>query len=279
MRRRSPSLLFSALFFGTVFILPFFGSTAHAATGFVSSPLWISPASPKEGEKVTLSAVFHNEQPDTISGSIVFFDGAVILAEKEVTLRSDEVATVTTSFTISAGGHLFSASTKNISEVSTTGSIEVNAVPQATVKLPLQFVPKTIVAAQASGSDGQDSGDVILDQVDRAQTAVLNILPSATKEKVSTTVSAVDNWRSDRAENFTAARDTAKTTLDAAKTPAKTSTKTTAKKPAAQTSTGPFTYIKYVFFSALAFLFDSPLVFYLGGLLIIYLLFRFIIRI
>ncbi len=278
MKRRR-LLAHSPLFFlGMLFCLLTLPVCAIASTGFINTPLWISPASPKEGDKVTISAVFHNQEQDTISGSILFYDGNILLAEKPVMLRSDEVGTITASFTITAGSHLFSASTKNLSQVSTTGTLDVITVPVTTVKLPLQFVPKTIVSTAAAGAGDGSTESVVLEQVDKAQTAILSALPPETKKTITEATSAVDNWRSDRAESFSAFRDEAKTALDANKPAVKAGTNTkaatAAKKPAAEA--GPLTYIKYVLFSALAFLFRSAVIFYLAGLLVVYLIFRFI---
>ena len=247
-----------------------------AVTGFVDSPLWISPASPKEGDTVTLSAVFHNDEPEGISGSILFYDGETLLDEKPVTLRADEVATVTTSFTITAGSHLFSASTKNLAQVSNTGTLQVLTVSQPTVKLPLEFVPKTIVVSGQAGDDiSGDPEAVILQQVDKVQSSVLASVPPATKKEISGTANSIDNWRSSQAESFTKSRDGAKTALDTKNAPV------SAKKGSVKgtsVSAGPFTYIKYMFDSLMSFLFSSALVFYLAVLLIIYLILRFILR-
>ncbi len=249
---------FSGVFLGVFLALFFCLPSAHAATGFVNSPLWITPEKPNEGDEVTLSALFHNAESSAVSGSILFYDGNVLLAEKQVILHPDEVATVSTSFKISAGTHVFSASTKNMQESSTTGSLQVITVPNSVVKLPLQFVPKTItLAAAADGTAASgDSTSIILKQVDKAQASVLSALPAGTKKTVANTVNAVDNWRSSNAETFTK--------------------KSTAAKRASTTS--PFTYVKYILFSGLSWLFSSAIIFYVAGLLIIYFLFRTIFR-
>ncbi len=241
---------------------------AYATTGFVNSPIWISPEKPNEGQSVTLSAVFHNAETDTISGSILFYDENTLLSEKPITLRPDEVASVTTSFTISAGAHIFSAKTKNLSQISSTGSLEILTVPVATVELPPQFVPKAIVSTNDGGTVG-DVTKVLLKQVDKAQNAVLASVPSTTKKKIGTTASTVDNWRSNTADTFTSIRDGAKASLDQAKSP----TKKVATKVAPK---GPFTYLMYLLFSFLSFLFSSPFIFYLTGLLIVYFILRYL---
>ena len=273
-----------------LFFAPF-AQNVFASTGFVDSPLWISPASPNEGEMVTLSALFHNAEPETITGSIDFYDGTTLLDEKAVTLRSDEVATVSTSFAIPAGTHLFSASSKGMSQISTTGTLQVIPVALPDVKLPMEFVSKTIVpAADAGNSVGDDSTSMILQQVSNAQNAVLSALPPDTKATVTNTTNAVDNWRAAQAADFVQSRDAAQSALNATNPSASTargssantvskkpSTAKTTQKPAnSEASAGPFTYVKYLVFSALAFLFGSAVVFYLAALLIIYLIFRFI---
>ena len=232
-----------------VFAVGFFAVAipAYATTGFVNSPIWISPDKPSEGQSVTLSAVFHNAEAETISGSILFYDENTLLAEKPITLRPDEVSTITTSFTISAGAHIFSAKTKNLSQVTSTGSLEILTVPVTTVELPPQFIPKSIVSTN-NGNGVGDVTQVIMRQVDKAQSAVLASVPPTTKKQISTTANTVDNWRSDTADTFTKVRDNAKASLDQAKSSTKKVTAKVAPK-------GPFTYLMYLLFSFLSFLF------------------------
>ena len=266
-----------------VLALGFFLSapSVFAVTGFVDTPMWVSPNKPHEGDSVTLSAVFRNAEQETISGTILFYDANTLIDEKPVTLRPDEASIVTTTFTITAGGHLFSATTKNLSQVSSTGKLEVLAVPPATIKLPLSFVPKTImVAGQAGGASG-DSTAVILNQIDKAQTAVLNVVSPTTKKKISTTASSIDTWRADNGASFAKSKNEAKTAIDAKKSGTTKTAKTTSKNQKVQSASvtaGPLTYVKYAFFWLLSVLFSSALVFYVFILLLLYFLLRYLFR-
>src|SRR4051812_24060353 len=87
---------------------------AQATTGFVDSPLLLSPESPRDGDTVTLSVLFHNAESETIRGTVLFYDGQTLLDKKTVNIRSGDVDIAATSFTISAGIHKFSATMSDI---------------------------------------------------------------------------------------------------------------------------------------------------------------------
>ena len=110
---------------------------------------------------------------------------------------------------------------------------------------------------------------VILQQVDKAQSAVLDSVPPTTKKKIGTTVNSVDNWRSDTADIFTKIRNDSKASLDQAKNPTKKVSPKVAPK-------GPFTYLMYLLFRFLSFLFSSAVIFYLIALLILYFILRYV---
>lgn len=253
-----------------------------ASTGFVDSPLWISPATPSEGNMVTLSALFRNEEQRQISGTVVFYDGDVLLGRKTVTIATGSVATASVTFKIGAGDHNFSAQMSSLSETLSSGATEPIALPITSAKYPRYFVPKTIgvpISAQAGSKATGSPEKLLLDQVDNAQNAVLDVVPSNFKTSVLENTKSVESWRENVATSLIENRDNADKTL----VKIKTDTATQIKKSGGVSATTkfvdrPLAYLKWSFFAVLAFIFASPWAFYIVGILALFFIVRFIFR-
>jgi len=260
-------------------------SQAFAATGFVTSPLVLSPEHPKNGDTVTLSALFYNADAKPLIGKIFFYDGNVLLANKAVTILPGQVETTSTSFTIEPGDHDFSASMHTLAEL--TNSDQSGA---ETVKLPTIFVSaKSSLSAQAGDASSLPSEQAILDQIDRAEKSVLGVVPSSAKDAIARAAGGIEAWRTENGKRFSASRDDTKTLIDK-KVPVPKQTVaggtvlgTAGSKaaPAAEkteSAAGPMTYVSFGFFGALAFLLSNAFVFYIAGIFLIFIILRFIYR-
>ncbi len=261
-----------------IFALPlfFFALPALGATGFVESPLWLSPEKPKEGENVTLSAVFRNGEPATLTGRISFYDGDTLLAERAIVIPANQVGTASVTFRMESGRHEFSAVMAEAATLGGGGSKTALAVADTKVALPQTLVPKNFLTAKADDAGSADSASQreILDQVDKAEQAVLDLLPEPVKEKVSEAAATVEDWRTQRSANYAETRDDAKLEIQKEKLEAERAAvkSGSAAKPE---SVSPLARLKLLTFSALALLF-SPLLFYALLGLMAFLLLRFI---
>ena len=258
---------------------------AHAATGFVDSPLLLSPEKPQDGDSATLSVLFHNAESKPLSGTVLFYDGQTLLDKKQIDINPGDVSIASTTFTINAGIHKFSATVSDIDTTDSTGKLSVVVVPTTTVTLPAALVVRKIVpaAAQASNATATDgSSSVILDKVNAAQDAVLNAVPSGAKAAVSSSVSSIDGWRASIATNLTTNANATNASIQTAKKiDAANATLKPGKKPQVKPATaddGPLSVAKYIFLTGLAFFFSTPIVFYLGAIILLYLIIRFIFR-
>lgn len=258
--------------------------SAYAFSGFIQSPLWQSPETLKEGDMATLYAAFQNTDDAAVTASVSFFDGEILLAKKTITAAPNQVVTTSVTFKVAAGEHSFSATITTMSRFK-NGQAEPIAPPASGAKLPDQFVSKKIdLSAQASGGRSA-SESAILEQIDTAQNAVLNILPGSVKESISDITTTVDDWREERGESFSTTATEAKKIADtggATKT-IKTNTilgseDVTVSAEPTGSFTGPLSYIKYGFFKTLAWLFNTPIVFYLLILVVLYGIVRFLAR-
>lgn len=250
-----------------------------ADTGFVDSPLLLSPESPKDGDTVTLSVLFHNAETSTITGTVLFYDNQTLLARDNLNIAPGDVGIADTSFVITPGIHKFSAT---MSDVDGGGS-EPIVISAATVTLPPAIVAKKLsLGAQASGDGADAQGSVILQKVDSAEQAVLGAIPDGAKEAVSNTAESVDDFRASTGEKFIEKRDELKAGIEAGK---KIDAENAALKPGKKPVAKPVTAdnssaaeVKYYFFAMLGFFFSKPFAFYLGSVFIFYFILRFIIR-
>jgi hypothetical protein len=261
----------------------FCAQTSLATTGFVDSPIWIIPSKPDDTDMVKLSAVFRNEEADSISGTIFFYDNETLLAQKAVTILPGDVRLVSTNFKITAGSHQFSATMSNAATLAGSGKLGVVVVAKATVSLPSQFVPKAVpITAQTGGDTVGGSEGLILDEIEKAQTSVLAVIPEPTKKAVAETATTIDSWRADNAQSFAKNRDKAQKAVDhkVPDTSKPSGTVLGGAKPAPimKSDAGPMEYVKLVVFSALAFLFMYPAVFYFIAAFLIFIIIRFIFR-
>ncbi len=247
-------------------------------TGFVNAPLWLSPESPSDGDRVILSTVFRNAEPQELTGTIVFYDGDLLLAQKPITIAPETVGYASTTFTINAGSHLFSATMSNSKLVSSTGKLEVVTLTNATVELPKQFVSKSIAIGAQAGSSSLSSEKPILNQIDQAEKTVIGAIPDSTKTSITGTVHSIENWRETQGTSFSASRDAAQKALDVLSPPVSAKKTPVVLSPSQAYVDRPLDYIKLFFYSALAFVFSNPLAFYIAGLIILYFIVRVILR-
>jgi hypothetical protein len=248
--------------------------TASATTGFVDSPLWLTPESPKEGDMVTLSAVFRNAETENLSGTVVFYDGQVLLGKKAITVPSAGVATAVISFKIGAGDHSFSASMTNTAKISTAGTSTPFSTPIETAELPKQFIAKKI-STVSSDTSSTDFSAPILERVNEVQDKALSVVPVGVKQSVTITTGKIDAWRGSEAVSLEKNKVATQKIVDAKKTaPAKSETSL----QKITDDDGPLVYVKLVWFSVMAFLFSNPYIFYGVGIFLLFLILRFFYR-
>lgn len=259
------------------------GAHAYASTGFVTSPLWLSPETPVEGQMATLSALFQNADTSPVTGTIIFYDGNTFLAKKTIIVPPNDVGTATATFLMTAGSHSFSATINTVTMQSNGGTAEPVNLPVSTVRLKDIFIPKKVgLSAQADGTAGTGE-QPILNQIDSAEKKVLNAIPADTKNAISTIAKKVDSWRAAQADSFKAGVTDAKTTIaesssDSKTAPVKGTTKNTTDTSSTSPIKGPLAYVKLFIFSVLSFLFSLSVIFYIVALIVAYIVIRFIFR-
>lgn len=284
-------------FFFTVIlcIAPF---SAYAETGFISEPMWIYPDAPTEGQTVSLSALFHNAEKATITGTVLFYDDETLLGRKTISIAAGGVSTATTVFRIGAGKHSFSATMSSLTELSASGSEIPLALPLETARMGAVTVAKIVAVPAAtvvsstnsSGSTSSGTGagtgtsagsntSSILKTIDSAETVVSSVVPKSIQEVVTTQAKNLDAWRSEQAASFTDSQKAAKTLVDSASITAAREQKLYGRaSPTTKYIDGPFAYVKLAFFWLLSFLFSYAVIFYVFGALVLFFVLRAVFR-
>ena len=260
---------------------------AFADTGFVANPLWLNPATPADGQTVKLTALFHNGETQTLSGTVVFYDGSVLLGQKKLSISADGVGIASTSFTVTAGSHAFSASMTSVSEINQNGVLVPYTTPIATAHLSKVVVSAAPVSSEAATAGTAasaaeltatgSSADPLLQKVSGYETSAIAAVPPSIQASITTAVQAVDTWRANTAATFQTSKAAAKAATQPLGVDSKTGTLSKNVSPSTQVD-GPIAYIELALFTILSFIFSFPVIFYVLGIILAYVIIRFIVR-
>ena len=290
-----------------IIVIAFFANSAKtfAGTGFLGGPMWISdsqaadPEVPQDGDLVYLSALFHNAEPNQLSGDVLFYDSSTLLGDEKVTIASGGVSTATVSFRIGAGDHSFSATIGNLTEEVTDGKTEPFVLSPQTVQLPtITVTPRagsTLNASVVSGSTNNNSTSnttyvtnqispnnplaPVVNQVNQLEGNALASIPDSVKNPLTAAAQNLDAWRSTNAGAINQSTKSASDLVAKENTLAAADQKKYGKiSPTTNFIDRPFAYVKLFFYSLLSFLYSHAIVFYLTAILFAYIVLRFIWR-
>lgn len=259
----------------------FLAHSVFASTGFVDQPLWISPEAPKEGDFVTLSAVFRNGEPQKLSGTVLFYDSDVLLARRPVVIPSNDVGTASVSFSIKSGDHVFSATMESLEKLSGNGVATPLSVSVAPVHLDALFVTKSGSATGAAALALKASSEAapILDKVNQVQDTVVSSIPDSVKGPVGQAAASVEDWRASEVAKLSASVETAKANVAAIdKRAAQEQKKTGSVSPSTKYVDGPLAEVKLFLLKLAALIFSEPVLFYIVGIIFVFLVVRFLVR-
>ncbi len=280
------TLVFCILVVGLVFV---HSTKTFASTGFLDGPMWINPETPQDGELVNLSALFHNAEPNQLSGDVVFYDGSVLLGRKTITIDSGGVSTATVSFRIGAGSHSFSATIGNLSESLGNGTTEPFVLSPQTVQLPQISVSSkagdALTASIISGVSNFPQAQIsatsplapVVNGVNQLESNVLSSIPNSVKNPVSDTVVGIDSWREKNADVFGQVAKSSALSAQKASLLVTDAQKRFGKAPFSSSFVDrPFAYVKLFFFTLMSFLYSHAIVFYGSFILLLYIIGRFV---
>lgn len=266
-----------------VFLFPSLATAVfvHASTGFIGNPIWIYPEYPREGEMVTLSALFHNGETEKLSGTVLFYDNDVLLGKKALTIPAGDVGTAIVVFKIDQGNHVFSASAQGFQEISNSGTAKTYSLPLGKAEMPKLFVTKNGSGngVDALGLKASAQAAPILGKVDQVENKVIDSIPDSVKDPVVATAKSIEAYRVKTASHLDVSVAKAKANVEDKKEAAVAEEKKYGKvSPSTKYVDSPFATVKLLTAQFFQFLFSHAFIFYvtLGGVL--YFLVRSIIR-
>ncbi len=274
MQKRLLPFLLTVLFF-------LLAAPALASTGFIGNPIWIYPEYPREGESVTLSALFHNGETEKLSGTVLFYDNDTLLEKKSLTIPAGDVGTATVVFAIGPGNHVFSATASGFQEISSTGAEKAYSLPLGKAEMPKLFVTKngSGSGADALGLKASAEAAPILDKVDQAQNKVLDSIPDSIKQPVVSTAQSIESWRATTADKLESSVASAQANVEAQKKIAADQTAQFGKvSPSTHFIDSPFATIKLFVAELFRYVFSHAFIFYVAFFALAYFLIRSIIR-
>ncbi len=263
-------IVFSLLFIFSV-------SFASAATGFLNSPLWITPEFPKEGDVVKVSAAFHNGETQTLEGRILFYDKGVLLGEKDINVLPGDAVIASVTTNVGAGDHIFSSKIEKLQKVSSSGETSPFYVQVDGATMSKIFVGKTTTYSTEAASGETSSGI----------TAGVNSIKNKIEENFSGGVvnssknifSRFDNWRIKMAGNLI----DKKLVYSKKVSDFEENYKSMQKKGEIIPKTTsyfnrPLIHLEYYGILAIAAVFSQPIMFYIAGVLLLFFVLRFVWR-
>lgn len=259
----------------------------YASTGFLGGPMWIDPESPQDGQYINLSALFHNAEPNQLTGVVSFYDGNILLGNKSITINPGSVSTATVSFSIGAGDHSFSATVGTMTENLGNGQTEPFVLSPQTVELPSIHVDSkagnslnaTVVSNTSSFNQLSPNNPLapVVSQVNQLEGSVISGINSSVGNPISNAISGLENWRTTNSDLINQQTKASSEVIQKLKT--LPSIQNTQKKTLSPNFfDGPFAYVKYFFLTLLSYLYSHSIVFYGTAILLIFIIMRFVFR-
>ena len=216
-------------------------SAAALPAGFAAAPIWISSASPVDGNTLKLFAVVNNASSAVVDGTVSFLVDETIVGSVKVSLAVGTAQVLSVPWTASAGAHSITATF-----LGTTAG------------------PISIIVAKAPPKP------VILQYLDTATNAVTSVAAPA----LSGTLAAIENMRKSGADYF-AEQSAPVAPQPRGKVLGTTTEKIASTTPVAAAATGVAPFFNRLGYS----IFNNPMLFYPAFLLFFFFMLWIILRI
>lgn len=259
----------SIFFVSPLFVL----AEVNATSGFVSGQIWYSKGELIEGETVNIYTAVWNGEKNPISVKVEFYDKNVVLGSRNITLKSSQLRDVSIPWKMTAGDHIISAKITSSSQT-VSGKNENISLERDTTSNDKQFVS---VLVKDSNGKPVSTVDIVQDKLKNTGSNIVEVIPDSVTTTISSSFDAVENFRSDKSEQFGEAKDNTRKELglttfsDDGQTISKNINMDDVVK-------NPLGYIKLFFVTLLATIFANKTAFYVIGAVLILLILRSIYR-
>jgi hypothetical protein len=240
-------------------------------TGFVEKAIWFSEAVPKEGTTVTIYTAVFNPHPETLSGTVVFYDKSVIIDKKSFSVPGNGVMVVSTNWNVPAGTHLIRA--EILDPVLVSEGKESRIFVTDTKALSEEFsVQKSITISEKALPLPQEKTNTA------EKTGTLDEVSTTVMGSLTTKAQSVDAWRSVTAETLSKKEVLAKEELllakEAPKATATINSDGITVSPTKDVIKTPLAHGKAFFFTFASYIFSHKILFYSITLIFLFLILR-----
>lgn len=264
--------IFLFIIFSTALALPVYAEVL-SNSGFIPGQIWYSEDKLIEGDTVNIHTAVWNGESKSLSVKVEFYDKNVVLGNREVVVNSLELKDVYISWKVTSGDHVISA--KIVSSVATISNKKEKVVLNRNVTSnDKQFV--SVVVKNNSG-ETVTGGDMLQNQIGKASSEIVSIVPEQVSAPVSSMLGAVDTFRVDTLSKVEVAKDDTKKKIDSFDKDTKV-TVSQGKVEITNASEKPIAYVKLFLFSALAFILGNKIVFYGIIAVVVFYILRFVYR-
>ena len=257
--------------FSCVILLPVAVQASEVSAGFVTEPIWFSNQPDIAGETTTISTLINNQDDKAIYGDVVFYDNAIVIGKKSVTVlaRSAKVASVP--WKVTAGSHSMVAKFENTKQLNDKGtSTDVSNNETNVYRFNVASAESTKIQSAPAGSSTSGDASVSASKSDATKTI------AEAKNAAENAFSSFDNFRISTAITIGKSADSSTKEIEQIKaTPTSNGSQATQKSSFLKT---PFAYLKMIFFKTAHFIFSNMYVFYGLIILIGILIIRYLIR-
>lgn len=255
------------LFF-LLFLLPINNLKAQTSNvGFVPSNIWYSKDPFEEGDKIKIYTLVFNPDTRELSGTVIFFDGKVLLGTKKFTTPAKSAEDISIDWTVTAGSHDIFAKMENAKFLISKGNYEEIYVAENQTEQSKRNVVKKITTKEVEQTTDLSKNTDPLTQIDNF---INEKTPPAVGKTIDTTANFLEKTRTNVKENVVNKENETKEeikTLNENKQP-ETSSKVIK----------PLKYVKLFLLTLASFIFSNKIVFYGLLLLILFFILRFLWR-
>ncbi len=225
--------------------------------GIIQDTIWFSQKDLADGDKITIYTFVFNGANQTLSGVVDFFDKQVLIASKSFSLNALSGGTMSVPFAVTVGEHVITAKVRD-TKLGTKTQTPVIIDNVRTKEKSFTITQKQAVG-DTTESEDTTSTDTVIPGVDTETVAKIEQqIMAYTPQSVQRVVKTVDTFRSEKADDFLAEKNTAQTELEKIKS-AKALTPQEMSQSGIKT---PMLYARMFFAKIASFVFGNKIVFY-----------------
>ena len=248
---------------------PFLAQMVSADSGFMREGIWFSEENLAEGQSVKIYTLVWNGDPNKISGTVQFLDGATLLGSRDFSLEPETAGVFSIAWNVTAGNHDISAKIVNAKSLSSSGSQSV-ILDDSSLKASRIFIPKKIGTDSGTASGTPPGIALSPEEIKAAAEKLEESDPGGIVTAVKNAIARMDAFRDSQKDYLHEKAIEIRT--EVAEEQARVAAPDLS---APSDSQGwlktPFQYAKLIFIQLLAFIFSTRLAFYTAFFILAFL--------